>query len=260
MEGRVFNAEVGRVRLVVPELEIREACGRYRSTLTDALISLHNAERSVMRLGAPSEVTEFDIDDLVNTYEANLRDQLQDARVVIAPLPDIDLMTLAGKAIDRRRPFDKNGNGFRDSLQWEITLALLSSSSKVFFLISNDRTAFGSDGETKLSRYLVQEVIVMGLRKDSIVLYEDLGAYLKATGTPNVVSYAEVADLLRRESVQIATNLELALSSASIDIRHGQAHVAIEQAFEPFSVDLIDVTVPDERRLSLVTLRGGRLI
>ena len=174
----------------------------------------------------------------------------------IPELPQIELSLLVDKAIRRLRPFDQDGDGFRDAILWEYALSLLEEFDPVV-LISNDRVAFHvSKEELGLAPALVAEVSEKGHGGDGVLLYADLEAYLKATGTTDANTYAAVAELLAAEEAQIGLGLKIALGQADIEFLNGQGRIVTEQAHPPASIYLVDVTAPDDQNIALVTLEG----
>ena len=94
-------AASGQLRLVVPDLVVLEAVGRFRA-------ELGKAEGTLKKLGIP-----IDLAAQVSGYEAGLRQTLRDASAEMPCDPPVTVSDLVGMAIGRELPFDQNGNGFR---------------------------------------------------------------------------------------------------------------------------------------------------
>jgi hypothetical protein len=252
-----FRAQQGDFRLVMPELVVLEATGRFRNEVISELEKLGGNQRSLGRLGIQVDSPEVDVDNWVTRYEATIQARVLGANGCIMQLPDIDLMHLVRKAVDRRRPFDGYGNGFRDALLWEHVLAQLDSAAAVS-LISNDRRAFAAtkDQPNVLAPDLVGELGQRGFDETSVRLYPDVAAYLRATGTVDLDSYAAVAAIIEQDREQLSTNLMIAVGRAGVRNFNGRVRLFIERAYPPPSIDLIEVSVRDASKLSLVTLQG----
>jgi hypothetical protein len=153
--------------------------------------------------------------------------------------------------------FDSNGNGFRDAILWEHVLEQLASAA-VIALISNDHRAFAAskDQPGVLSPALVAEVVERGFDENSVRLFPDVVTFLRATGTVDFDAFAAVADIIEKDSDQLAANLTIAIGRARYSDRNGRARIFLERSHEPHSIDLVEVTAPDDSRLSLVTLQG----
>jgi hypothetical protein len=252
----LFNARDGHIQLVVPELVVKESVGRYRAALAEALERLTTAEADLSRLGVELSVPDVSTEEQIGRHDATLRARVLGAGGLIPELPAIQLSHLVDKAIGRTRPFDQQGNGFRDALLWEHVLALLDQFEPVV-LITNDRAAFHESKEQLgLAPALAGEVVGKGYPVGSVVVYPDLGAYLKAIGTYDPKTYAAVAEVIAADEAQVATNLEVALGRANIELRDGHGRIVIEQAHEPVSVSLVDVSALDDQKVALVTLEG----
>jgi hypothetical protein len=242
--------------LVVPALVVQESAGRFRAAIEEALEKRRAADVALSRLGVSDSGFSLDVDEQVERYESTLRAKVLGAQGLIPDLPSVELSNLVAKAIRRMRPFDQQGNGFRDAILWEHALSLLEDFDPVV-LISNDRVAFHIDKEMlSLAPALAAEVAGLGRGGQGVVLFSDLETYLKSTGTADARTYAAVADIVAAEEVQIGINLEIALGSANIKFRHGQGRIVIEQAHRPASISLVDVTAPDDDDIAFVSLEG----
>ena len=165
-------------------------------------------------------------------------------------------MYLVKKSIDRKRPFDRNGNGFRDSLLWEHVLKELQSASFVS-LISNDLKAFAETDQAEvIASDLAAELKSLGFAEDAVRLYPSVAAYLGATGTVDLESYEAVAAIIANDRAQLSINLMIAIGRARIAGYNTRARMYLEKVLEPTSIEFVDVTVPDDSKLSLVTLQG----
>ena len=226
-----FRAQQGDVRLVVPEMVMMEVTGRFRAHASSELEKLKSGQRLLTRLGMEIDWPDLDVDvgEMADRYRASLEARVLGARGIIA-VPDVDLMRLVKKAIDRTPPFDSNGNGFRDALLWEHVLQQLDTAATVA-LISNDHRAFAAskDQPGVLSSGLTAEVAGRGFDEDAVRLYPDVAAFLRAAGTVDLEAFAAVADIIEEDLDQLAANLTIAIGRADISDRNGRAQVFLEE-------------------------------
>jgi hypothetical protein len=81
-------------------------------------------------IGLPPQVREAvqtareAVEAWADAYEASTF--LQDAGVVIRPTPTVSHDVLAQRAIDRTRPFNEHGGGYRDTLHWYTVLDVIA--------------------------------------------------------------------------------------------------------------------------------------
>jgi hypothetical protein len=87
------------------------------------------ARKSLRRLGlgdiGASEIEEVDI--ATATYLSDLEDRLVELGVVIEPIPQVSVEDILDRDLQRRRPFDESGRGFRDVLVWHSLKAVLEN-------------------------------------------------------------------------------------------------------------------------------------
>lgn len=253
-----FRAQQGDVRLVVPEMVMMEVTGRFRAHASSELEKLKSGQRLLTRLGMEIDWPDLDVDvgEMADRYRASLEARVLGARGIIAQLPDVDLMRLVKKAIDRTPPFDSNGNGFRDALLWEHVLQQLDTAATVA-LISNDHRAFAAskDQPGVLSSGLTAEVAGRGFDEDAVRLYPDVAAFLRAAGTVDLEAFAAVADIIEEDRDQLAANLTIAIGRADISDRNGRAQVFLERSHEPASIDLPPTPLQDPKLTALEAKR-----
>lgn len=238
------------VRLVVPEVVIREAVGTLRTRLGKEVDKM-NASASVLReFGAAGDQPAVDIDELAAGYDAYLRERLSDAGAQTPELPSPDLGVLVDKAIARTRPFADSGSGLRDALLWE-TVSDEAQGAGVI-LVSDDTKAFHANGAVRLHPDLTADLEARGCT-GTVVLHTDLDQMLADLGhrDPRLVddaiaalgeaatAAAAVADLLGRTTTH--DGLMLAIEEiAELDL--GVAQV---------------VATDDDGDLGLVTIAGS---
>ena len=142
----LYQSRVGAIRLVVPDLVLREAVGRFRAQVDEKVQAAHTAERNlgdIVRDGTPAR--EVDVEEVCGRYEEQLRRTIAAASADVPDIPAMDIPTLVDRAIARSKPFDDKGTGFRDALLWANVLDVLRDETGDVFLVSKDTTAF-ADG------------------------------------------------------------------------------------------------------------------
>jgi predicted nucleic acid-binding protein len=141
----VAECTAGRLRLIVPELVVKEAVNLYTRERKTSQKQLLRAARKHQRLslGEPDQriielIAGIGNDDPGAAYEDHLRALLKDADAFIAALPAVPHDQLVTRALAGQRPFDTHGHGgYRDALIWHTVLEAATEHGRVIFISSN---------------------------------------------------------------------------------------------------------------------------
>lgn len=232
---------------MVPELAVREVCGRHRAQLTEIVGDAERWINKLDRLGIASHPPDVDIESESQKYEAELRSTLQAAKVATPVPPAVELLDLVDRAIARRRPFNDSGGGFRDALIWEHLCQEVQEFRRPAVLISNDRKAFNEGGDLPvLHSHLRDDLRRRGMQTDAIQLYFSLTDFLTQTGVSDPALTAEVAELVVAVDAQIRANLAVALEQASVSVGAQLGRGWIQQGFAPAYLAVTNVVSQEE--------------
>ena len=160
--GRLLRDEAtaGRLRLAVPEVVLIESEANHRRAVREEESKLASARDALRQLRAPQG---GDLAPRRLCYRTDLEEILSQAGAEILPIPSTPHGQLIAKAIERRRPFNRKGSGYRDALIWESVLELLERGPGPVALVSNDRDAFPDKPDNpKLAADLVRELADRG--------------------------------------------------------------------------------------------------
>jgi len=212
-----------QIRLIVPEIVIREVVGNFARELA-------SPSRELGKLGVG-----IDSEHEKAQYEAELRSKLVNAGATIADSDPISVLELADRAIRRVRPFNDQGNGFRDSVIWAHVLEAALNEHNVVFISNDSGFCEGKGADRKLHPDLLAEAEAVG----DVSWFADIGVYLESTGRDPALNSveAEVLELIVGEWGQVAVNLATAIEQ-SVAIAYGtdDAHVAISEVGGPIEV------------------------
>jgi len=160
--GRVLRdeSEAGRLRIAVPTVVLLESDANHRRAVLKANEQLIAARDKLEQLRAPQA---GDLRPRKLQYRQEIEELVRAADSKLLPIPDVPHATLIEKAVNRIRPFDSNGDGYRDTLVWHTILELLEVVGDRVILISNDRAAFSdSKDRPRLAADLVNELADLG--------------------------------------------------------------------------------------------------
>lgn len=148
----------GQLRLVMPEVVIREVANKWREKTEEQLAKFAAPARELAKYGVKVErPTGADLVEQAAQVERGLRDRLRQAGVATPGYPDVGHEPFVERALGRRKPFDAKGkNGYRDAVLWEAVIELAREDEVV--LVSNDVRAFVDDDGESLDRTLRDEV------------------------------------------------------------------------------------------------------
>jgi hypothetical protein len=223
----LYRARAGAVRLIVPEVVVREVVGRYKAALRRDATAAASARKKLQRLthDVPAQDTvAVDLEAKTAEYETFLRGTLERNGALVLPLPEIDVSDLVDRAVQRRRPFDENGSGFRDCLLWETVVNELRDSTHTdLTLVSRDGKAFQeSKGSSLLHPDLYRELTSRDIL-GRVTLVDSLAEYFSTLENGNATLTAQIISDLESHEEQLIERAEeqlvlAELSSASLPL------------------------------------------
>jgi hypothetical protein len=137
-------------RVVTPSIVLEEVAGRHRAKL----LSMGNGLTKIVAQSAPPDLYDqmvsarSDCKVRADGYPDLLNERWKAHAFEVAATPAVPHEIIARRAIQRLRPFDASGNGYRDTLHWFTLLALAKKWPTVdIVLLSNDSAFAGNDGK-----------------------------------------------------------------------------------------------------------------
>jgi len=239
-----------QIDLVVPEVVIREVVGRFGQELA-------SPARELKKLGLNVESEQEK-----TLYEVELRRTLVESGATIADSEPISVLDLATRAVRRARPFNDQGNGFRDSLIWMHVLEAARGERSVVFLSNDSGFCEGKGADRKLHSELVAEAESVG----DISWFADIGTYLESTGRDPALSRveAEVLQLIVTDWSQVAVKLATAVDQSAAMVYGADETtatvVAVNQPIEMQRLRVIPHPSSDDSFLVVVEFRAPLII
>jgi hypothetical protein len=152
------------VRIFVPEVAITEATGGYLRRIVEAKAGLEGqANKHAGGLGEISkpawEAADAALSEAASSYPARLRQHLTELKATIVDPPLVSHLILVERAARRQRPCNKNGDGYRDTLNWLSLIDLASQFPEEHIAwISDNKADFGTDDTLGLHSELKAEL------------------------------------------------------------------------------------------------------
>lgn len=185
VQGLFARAKSGQLRIVVPEVVIREAVVRFEQSLAELAAVERKTGTLAGRLGVDRPDHCLDPAAEVTRYEVELRDTLRDAGADVpppAPTPHLDLMERAARKI---KPFKASGAGYRDALIWETALAY-ARGGEVALVTANHLDFAETSDEVAL--------VAAGLRSDLFRIGEEYDRVIVCRTLATAIEYLFAAD------------------------------------------------------------------
>ncbi|MDQ7877429.1 PIN domain-containing protein [Microbacterium sp. QXD-8] len=116
----------GRVEVLLPRLALEEAIAAYRRLREAKAVEIQAAGRRASR-GVQKHLDRAVAAALreAKRYPKRVRDALSEVGVTVLDAPQVSHYEVARRAIDRKRPFDDAGSGYRDALHWMSVLEIV---------------------------------------------------------------------------------------------------------------------------------------
>jgi hypothetical protein len=154
----------GLLRLIIPDVVLYELSRQWAERLGESIADMEGALKRINGALMEIEGTEFEL--TVPSHHRIVfydfaRQLLIARRVEVPTVPDVSAANLMARDLDVRKPFDREGRGFRDALIWETIRALCEEfsdpSTPVVFVTSN-HTDFCSPKSHELHPSLRQDL------------------------------------------------------------------------------------------------------
>ena len=135
--------------LKVPEVVIDEVTNRFRETLEETVIAAEKSDAALNRLLPPAsrpQSRKIVVAQETEGYRGWLLAALSDLGAEILPYPDVPHKKVVERDLQRRRPFKRDGSGYRDFLIWESIRKLMHWGTERVIVVTGNLTDF-ADGQ-----------------------------------------------------------------------------------------------------------------
>lgn len=235
------QAALRGMRVVVPDLIVREVVGVYRRTLEQVAARHEAGVRALSNLGVDIDTVAINAQELSEQYESELRHTLAEARVAVTNHEAQVLAKLVDRATARLRPFDEKGNGFRDALLWESVCAqLMEAPHHRVALVSGDRKAFYGSADA-LHADLAEDLRALGRDDTDVLLFTDVETLVRERITADPSLHLEVSALIESEWSQIVEELCWATENELLDVDGAVGTARVDQLLNVHSIKVVSV-------------------
>lgn len=230
------------IRVVVPEVVILETCRhqaeRANKASNEAVKKVTDGLRALNDLlvdGLPRFDAKGARDQLAaapREYETWLRETLKDHQVEVAPIPPVSHADLVHRDLEKRKPFNSSGKGYRDALIWSTVIEIIGSLDTEDHLVFVTENTDDFADSTGLSADLLRDlpadppkISLSATPSDAMSLVSvDIDAVTEELENPGGwVTEALVVDLVRSEledEVQRLTGADVSVGLSTTPLEH----------------------------------------
>jgi predicted nucleic acid-binding protein len=191
------GASVVPATIHIPQVVIDELINRYKEDLENSVSNLNRAVRTLNLLTKQDNEREIDVNYQLEVYKSFLLSKLKERGVEIVDYPQTPHKEIVARDLARKKPFKKNGAGYRDCLIWEnVKKICLWGEYQVAFITNNPKD-FGEG--PYIDKALAEEV----LNKQSLKIFQSLKHFNDELIVPKLKKLEEIKVLLQKEKLEL---------------------------------------------------------
>ena len=245
----------------VPTVALEEAVARYRRSLEDDLQKISTPVRRISGLldrSVHDSIARIDPEAETLTFRQRLVDQLRNADAKILDYPSTPHKDLASRAISRRRPFDRKGSGYRDSLIWQSVLELAPNVGEDIVLVSSDKDF--ADDQNLLHGDLKEDLENLGFSASKVTLSDNLLDLVDKYVRPKLgaAPWDPEIQILTKRGINLQDALGMIVQDACLGEELEPRDLGFPHEYESPSLDLVE-SIFDLKVVSTRNLASNRL-
>src|SRR5271157_796842 len=209
-DGRLLVEFIKRTNssLVVSVIVLDEVCNLFREDLTETSEKLASKYRQLLRREPDNNA--LDIDAECKRYRTATEDHLKKScRARFLPYPtNCSHEQIVSRALQRRKPFNSSGKGYRDTLIWLSIIEYLGSHGDSTCLITANTKDFWNPEESDLHHDLQEDLKSAGI-KSRLRVFRDVSAFAKEVVAPTLATLQSALTQLREGTFEGLDLVEL---------------------------------------------------
>lgn len=183
--------------ICIPEVVIDEVINRFKEDLEEAVLNFNKALRKINLLSKKEITNEINnINSLIEKYKEFLFKKLKERGVNIIPYPEIPHKKIVERDLARKKPFKRDGSGYRDYLIWENVKHIFLFSEHQVAFITNNIKDFGEG--PYIDDDLGQEI----LNKHRLKIFRSLKQFNDECILPKLNKLEQIKRLLQDEKLE----------------------------------------------------------
>lgn len=178
------NSKKGKVDLYIPKVVVDETYNKFRERINAHSNNIFKELKSFEKLSKQKISLEIDKkkqEEIIEEYKQFFGSIIKANNITIIDYPIVSHEYLAQKAMLKKKPFNENEKGYRDSLIWENIKSLISSEDieipatpELIFITKNHKDFIENN---ELHRDLIEDLENHSLNTESIEIIESLSMF-----------------------------------------------------------------------------------
>ena len=166
--------------------------------------------------------------------------------------------SLVKRAVYRKRPFDENGSGYRDTLIWTSVVELATNTDENVILLSEDKIFKAAKGE-HLSKQLKDELSSLGLPDGKVILVRSVSSFLERFVRPRLEEalQGDPTESLMGLGIDPREDICLAIQDEHLGREWRGEELGLLSEYETLHLSLVE-DISDLERIDGRELRTGR--
>lgn len=179
------NSKKETEQLIIPQVVVDEVLNKFKQRLELVKSNTEGEIKTFNKLTTSSIeqiISSEKIEQSLKEYKSYLDKIFKDNNVRILPYPATSHQQVAKRAMHKKKPFNYNGAGYRDSLIWENIKSEITQDEEILILpkvvfITNNYKDFATK-EFELHPDLLNELNEELYNTDSIIIYSGIKEYV----------------------------------------------------------------------------------
>jgi predicted nucleic acid-binding protein len=180
------------IQLIIPQIVLEETINKFTERLKLALSTTDREIKTLNKITGnnyPMPLSEEILEVETERYEAYLNEIIATNKINVLPYPETKHSIIAKRAMNKVKPFNSNGAGYRDTLIWENIKELLTRDQEIPFLpellfISKDSDFTTQDSQ--LHSDLINELEDELFNPESLQIFLSVNEYVDKIGKINL--------------------------------------------------------------------------
>jgi len=206
LEGGAFRMLLASARrlhldIALPRVVLDEACNYAREQLQDIAVRSEKLSREIEKFTAKRPEPALLVAEALAAatgYRKLLEAKLRAAGVRLLPYPRLAHKAVVARDLARRKPFKRDGTGYRDMLIWHTVLQLVERAGPAIAFVTANTKDFG-DG--RLHDDLAQDLNTLGCSSEHISLFRTVEDFNSAHVLPHLKKEEELLKALRDDTL-----------------------------------------------------------
>lgn len=172
------TAKQYRFDVYIPEVVYDEIVNQYGEKIEEVQKEIDSSVNKVKgistNLQLENPINESTKKQILQEYPSILNKRLEELNIKKLPYPSVSHKEIVARDLNRKRPFQKSGKGYRDALIWETILRIIDitdDNPNVIFINKNTHDFFEKN---ELHKDLKEDLISKGLKSESLKIYDNL--------------------------------------------------------------------------------------